>query len=146
MPDHRHDTPLEKRTRKQLEAIRSETLKAAKAIGKSYPNSARGNQILHQLEQRVQQLLQQGRSKQPILPPARRRKQSTELWTDSLPLKFLYSFAIACLFALFGVLFEWWALLIFPVGWAVSQSFLWTVTVPLSLLLLVTLLLSPFGM
>jgi hypothetical protein len=37
-------------------------------------------------------------------------------------------------------------LLIFPIGWAVSQSFFWTITVPLSMLLLVIFILSLFGL
>jgi hypothetical protein len=72
--------------------------------------------------------------------------QSSELWTDSLLLKFLYALSVAGLFCLFGWLYEWWALLLFPVGWAVSQSFLWTITVPISLLLTVILILSLFGL
>jgi hypothetical protein len=150
MPDHRRPTPLEKRTRKHLKAIRSETLKAARAIGQSYPNSAKSDEIIKAHQHRVQQIIGQG-SAQPKRQPVcsvcgKPLPQSTELWTDSLILKFLYSLAVAGLFVLLAFLAEWWALLIFPIGWAVSQSFLWTITVPLSLLLIFILFMSLFGM
>jgi hypothetical protein len=150
MPDHRRNTSLEKRTRQQLKALHAETLKAAKAIGNSYPNSAKSDEILRAHQHRVQQIVGQGRA-QPNRQQAcsicgKPLTQPAELWTDSLPLKFLYALAIACLFGLFGWLFEWWALLIFPVGWAVSQSFLCTISVPFSLLLIFILFMSLFGL
>ena len=143
-------SPPEKRARKQLRAVRQETLKAVKALGKSYPNSAKGDEILRAHKHRAQQIVAPRRAQpnrrqvcricgKPLMQPA-------ELWTDSLPLKFLYALAIACLFGLFGWLFEWWALLIFPIGWAVSQSFLWTISVPLLMLLAFVLFNSLFGL
>jgi hypothetical protein len=140
----------QKRARQQLNALHTETLKAAQEIGKSYPNSAKSDEILRAHQHRVRRIVALRRAQpkhqavcsvcgKPILFEG-------DLWTDSLPLKILYSLAIASLFYLFGWLFEWWALFIFPVGWLVSQSFLWTITVPLTLLLTIILLLSLFGM
>jgi hypothetical protein len=140
----------EKRARQQLKAIRDQTRRTLAAMYQVYPDSNRSNELLHQHQQRVQTIIQPRRMKRPKYVRAcdicgRPTNQSAELWTDSLPLKFLYALAIACLFGLFGVLYEWWALLIFPVGWAVSQSFLWTITVPFSLLLIYILFMSMFG-
>jgi hypothetical protein len=144
---HRKRTPSpEQRVRQQLLDVHREVLKGLRAVDKAYPNSNRADRIRNRHEQQITKIVRQGRGKQATLSPARRQRQSTELWTDSLPLKFTYAFAIACLFALFGILFEFWALLIFPIGWAVSQSFLWTITVPLSMLLLVIFILSLFGL
>jgi hypothetical protein len=150
MADRRRMTAPEKRARQQLKTLHAETLKAAKAIGNSFPNNAKSDEILRAHQHRVQQIVGQERAQpnrqqvcricgKPLTQPA-------ELWTDSLPLKFLYALAITCLFGLFGWLFEWWALLIFPIGWAVSQSFLWTISVPLLMLLTFVLFNSLFGL
>jgi hypothetical protein len=150
MAGRRRISPPEKRARKQLRAVRQETLKAVKALGKSYPNIAKSDEILRAHQHRVKQIVGQERAQpnrqevcsicwKPLMQPA-------ELWTDSLPLKFLYALAIACLFGLFGWLFEWRALLIFPIGWAMSQSFLWTISVPLLMLLTFVLFMSLFGL
>jgi hypothetical protein len=106
----------EKRARQQLHALHAETLKTAKAIGKSYPNSAKSDEILSAYQHRVRRIVAPRRA-QPKHQPVcnicgKPLLQSTELWTDSLPLKCLYSLAITSLFYLFGWLFEWWALLI----------------------------------
>ena len=146
MPHRRHNQSPEQRVLQQLQDVHREVLKGLRAVDKAYPNSNRADRIHNRHEQQITKIVGQGRGKQATLPPARRQRQSTELWTDSLPLKFTYAFAVACLFALFGFLFEFWALLIFPIGWAVSQSFLWTISVPLLLLLAAVLIMSLFGL
>jgi hypothetical protein len=146
MPDQKRTPSPEQRVRQQLQEIQNEVLKGLRAVDKAYPNSNRADRIRNRHEQQITKIVGQGRGKQATLPPARRRKQSTELWTDSLTLKFLYALAISATFVLLAFLAEWWALLLFPVGWAVSQSFLWTITVPISLLLTVILILSLFGL
>ena len=61
MADRRRMSPPEKRARQQLQALRLETLKAVQALGKSYPNSAKGEEILKTHQHRVSQIIQQGR-------------------------------------------------------------------------------------
>src|SRR5687768_16538119 len=106
MTDRRRMTTPEKRASKQLRAVRAETLKAVKAIGKSYPNSTKSDEILRAHQHRVGRIVAPRRAQpkrqavcsvcgKPIL-------YTRDYWTDSLPLKFLYSLAIACLFGLFG--------------------------------------------
>jgi hypothetical protein len=141
----------EKRARQQLKAIRDQTRRTLAAMYQVYPDSNRSNELLHQHQQRVQTIIQPRRMKQPKYVRAcdicgRPTNQSAELWTDSLVIKCLYSLAVAGLFVLLAFLAEWWALFLFPIGWVVSQSFLWTITVPFSLLLIFILFMSMFGM
>jgi hypothetical protein len=148
MPHRRRNQSPEQRVRQQLQDIQKEVLKGLRAVDKANLNSNQDTQILHQHEQRVRRIVAQGRRKpnrQPVCSVCGKPlMQSTKLWTNTLPLKFLYALSVAGLFVLLAFLAEWWSLLLFPVGWVVSQSFLSTISVPLLLLLAAVLIMSLF--
>jgi hypothetical protein len=138
----------QQRARQQLKAARTQTRKTLAAMNQAYPDSTRSDEILHQHEQRVQTILYP-RRKRPTYVRAcdicgRPTNQSAELWTDSMVLKFLWSSFVLGAFCLVGWFFGWWALVVPVVAWIISWSFLYSITVPFVLFIVVLLILIPF--
>jgi hypothetical protein len=66
-------------------------------------------------------------------------------WTDNPGLKLGWAILVAVLLLILYQFIGWWALVVFPVGWLVSLSFFWTITVPSLIALFLLLVLTATG-
>jgi hypothetical protein len=149
MAARRRMSQPEKRARQQLKALHAETLKTAKAIGKSYPDSSRSDGLLHQHQQRVTKILNGGRK--PRQPPkicqvcGKPILQPPTYWTDSLYFKLLWPPGVCAVFMFALYQFGMWGLLVPVVAAVVSLSFWWSTVVPTILFIVVLIVLSALG-
>jgi hypothetical protein len=66
-------------------------------------------------------------------------------WTNYPSVKLVWAMVVAVLFLMLIQLIGWWALFVFPVGWLLSLSFFWTITIPALLLIPLIVLLEVTG-
>jgi hypothetical protein len=140
--------PPEKRAKGQLRDLGKATRDTVKALAK-HPDDRLTGDILHTHKVRVAEIKQQG-----IKPPPKRCRicgrvllgPPSDFWTNKLGLKLLWAVSIAVLFLSLGQFIDWWALVMFPIGWAVSLSFFWTITIPSLLLVFLALVLAFSGL
>jgi hypothetical protein len=100
--------------------------------------------ILHEHKVRVAEITRRG-----ITPPPKRCRVCGKLlpkpignpWSNNPGIGLIWGILLAGL--VFGLLpvIGWWALFVFPGGWLVSQSFLWSIPLPFLILLLCSLFL-----
>ena len=121
----------EQRARQQLRDLRIEVLTSLNAVGKVYPNPDEATRILTGHQQRVGQIIRQGRQ-QPRL--SSRRAGSHVLVRRDLPLviNLLWSLVMITAVILVSWLTGWeaWPIALPLAVWVVVGSFVWTVGVP----------------
>jgi hypothetical protein len=119
----------EHRAQQQLRDLRREVLNSPKAVGKSYPNPDKTARILTGHQQRVRQIIRQGRQ-QPRLSSRWAGRQSA----GDLPLviNLLWSLVMIAIVILVSWLTGWeaWPIALPLAVWVVVRSFVWTVGVP----------------
>jgi hypothetical protein len=147
MPNRR--TPPEERAKQQMSALSTATHRTLKALAK-HPDDHRTQGILdwheHQLDMIVRPKMK------PLPAPVPRCRVcgkplliEEEVWTSDPVLKFLWAVGVTSVFLLVFAFFDWWALFVFPVAWLVSLSFLWSLTIPALLLMVVVVFLGFTG-
>jgi hypothetical protein len=156
MPLRRRTRSLEKQVQQQLAALQTQTQRSLKALDKAYPNRSRSTAILHQHQQRVQNIVQpvkKSRKPRAVYPSreicnvcGKPLYEAVDHWTDSLVLKLLWAVGVTGVFWLIGFFFGWVTVFVPLVAWAVSFSFLWSITVPTVLFLVVLLTISLVGL
>jgi hypothetical protein len=127
-----------KRAKGQLRDLAANSRTTLKQLAK-HPHDNETAHILYRQHERETAIMQRG--KKP--PPARCTVCNKPLpgppvnfWTNNPGLKLGWALLVAVLFLMLGQVIEWWAFVVFPVGWLLSLSFFWTITVPVLLLLL----------
>ena len=140
--------PPERRAKRQLRDLNAATRTTVKALAK-HPNEHVAADILHTHKVRVAEITRRGRKP----PPARCRicgkvlpGPPRDFWTNNPVLKLLWAVCIAVLVVILSQVIDWWALVVFPIGWIISLSFLWTITIPSLLLVFLALVLGFSGM
>jgi hypothetical protein len=140
--------PPEQRAKEQLRDVGKATRQTVKALAK-HPNDNQTGDILHTHKVRIAEITRRG-----IKPPPARCRicgkvlpgPPSDFWTNKLGVKLLWAVCIAVLILSLGQFIEWWALVVFPIGWAVSLSFFWTITIPSLLLVFLALVLGFSGL
>jgi hypothetical protein len=140
--------PPEKRAKGQLRDLGKATRKTVKALSE-HPNDHQTGDILHAHTVRVAEITRRGTKP----PPARCKVcgkllpgPPSDVWTNNPVLKLLWAVCIAVLVVILSQFIDWWALVVFPIGWLVSLSFLWTITIPSLLMVFLALVLGFSGM
>jgi hypothetical protein len=139
--------PPEKRAKGQLQDLGNATRKTVKALSK-HPNDHLTGDILHDHKVRVAEITRRGTKPPPkrchvcgkVLPGPPK-----DFWTNNPVIKLLWAVCIAVLVVSLSQVIDWWALLVFPIGWVVSFSFFWTITIPSLLLVFLALVLGFSG-
>jgi hypothetical protein len=132
--------PPEKRAKGQLRDVGKATRQTVKALAK-HPNDRLAGDILHTHTVRVAEITRRGIKP----PPARCRvcgrvlpKPIGNPWTNNPAIGLLWALLVAGLvFGLIPVI-DWWALVVFPAGWLLSQTFVWSIPVPFLILLVLS--------
>jgi len=140
--------PPEKRAKGQLQDLGKATRKTVKALSK-HPNDHQTGDILHDHTVRVAEIMRRGTK-----PPPKRCRvcgkvlpgPPSDFWTNKLGVKLLWAVCIAVLILILSQVIDWWALVVFPIGWAVSLSFFWTIAIPSLLLVFLALVLGFSGL
>ena len=139
--------PPEKRAKGQLRDLGKATRQTVKELSK-HPNDRLTGDILHTHRVRVAEIMQRG-----IKPPPARcnvcgkrlPKPIGNPWTNNPGIGLLWAFLLAVLVPILLPLIGWWALVVFPVGWLLSQTFVWSIPVPFLILFLLSLFQSLAG-
>jgi hypothetical protein len=124
--------PPEKRAKGQLRDLGNATRKTVKELSK-HPNDHLTGDILHTHTVRVAEITRRG-----IKPaPARCRvcgkllpKPIGNPWTNNPGIGLIWAILLALLVPILLPLIGWWALVVFPVGWLLSQTFVWSIPLP----------------
>ena len=124
--------PPERRAKRQLRDLNAATRTTVKALAK-HPNEHVAADILHTHTVRVAEITRRG-----IKPaPARCRvcgkllpKPIGNPWTNNPGIGLIWAFLLAVLVPILLPLIGWWALVVFPVGWLLSQTFVWSIPLP----------------
>ena len=139
--------PPEKRAKGQLRDLGKATRKTVKELSK-HPNDRLTGDILHTHRVRVAEITQRGIKP----PPARCRVcgkilpgPPKDFWTNNTGIKLLWAVCIAVLIVILSQFIDWWALVVFPIGWIISLSFWWTITIPSLILVCLALVLAFSG-
>ncbi|HZC00187.1 MAG TPA: hypothetical protein VE844_02130 [Gammaproteobacteria bacterium] len=132
--------PPEQRARRQLRDVRNATRDTVKEL-KKHPNDRLTGDILHNHKVRVAEI--QRRGIQP--PPARCNVCGKRLpkpignpWTNNPAFGLLWAILLAVLVPILLPLIGWWALVVFPAGWLLSQTFVWSIPLPFLILLVLS--------
>jgi hypothetical protein len=124
--------PPERRAKRQLRDVGNATRVAVKELTK-HPNDRLTGDILHTHKVRIAEISQRG-----IQPPPERCRICGKVlpgpvgnpWSNKWGIGLLWAILIAVLvLSLFPVL-GWWVLALFPLGWLVSQTFVWSIPLP----------------
>jgi hypothetical protein len=128
--------PPERRAKRQLRDVGNATRKTVKAL-REHPNDHLIGDILHTHTVRVAEITRRGIKP----PPARCRVCGKRLpkpignpWTNNPGIGLIWAILIAFLLVSLFPFIGWWVLGVFPVGWLLSQSFIWTFIVSFLLL------------
>jgi hypothetical protein len=128
--------PPEQRAKTQLRDVGKATRQTVKALAK-HPNDRLTGDILHNHKVRVAEI--QRRGIKP--PPARCRVCGKRLpppvgnpWTNNPGIGLIWALLVAVLVISLLPVIGWWALVIFPIGWVVSQTFVWSIPLPFLIL------------
>jgi hypothetical protein len=139
--------PPEKRAKGQLRDLGKATRDTVKAL-REHPNDRLTGDILHTHTVRVAEITRRG-----IKPPPARCRVCGKLlpkpvgnpWTNNPGIGLIWAFLIAVLVISLLPVIGWWALVIFPVGWLLSQTFVWSIPLPFLILFVLSLFLSLTG-
>jgi hypothetical protein len=132
--------PPQRRAKRQLRDVGNATRETVKQLSK-HPNDRLTGDILHNHKVRVAEIQRRG-----IKPPPERCQICGKLlpkplgnpWSNNAGIGLLWAILLAVLvLSLFPVI-GWWVLALFPLGWLVSQTFVWSI--PLSGVIAVVLL------
>jgi hypothetical protein len=132
----------EKRVAKQVRDLQANTLRTLNALAKR-PTERKTRLLLTAHDQRARQIVNRGQPR-PRPKPAP-YDPFAEVWTSNPYLKLLWSLTVMAVVLLVFAFAEWWALIVFPVGWFVSLNFVYTITVPILLLIGVIVVLGTTG-
>jgi hypothetical protein len=128
--------PPEKRAKGQLRDLGKATRDTIKALSK-HPNDHRTGDILHTHKVRVAEITRRGTKPPPercwicgkVLPgPA------GNPWSNNLGIALIWAIMLAVLVLSLFPFIGWWVLVVFPIGWLVSQSFVWSIPLPVLIL------------
>jgi hypothetical protein len=135
------------RAKGQIKDLRATSRKTMRQLAK-HPHDHRTADILSAQQVREREILARG--KKP--PPARCRVCKNPLpgppvnfWTNDPGLKLGWAIFVTVLVLMLYQFIGWWTLVVFPVGWLVSLSFFWTITVPSLLAFVLLLVLAATG-
>jgi hypothetical protein len=132
--------PPEKRAKGQLRDLGNATRKTVKEL-KQHPNDHLTGDILHTHTVRVAEIARRGTKPAPkrctvcgkLLPGP-----PGNLWTNNPAIKLVWAILIAFLVVILSQFIGWWALVVFPIGWLVSQTFVWSIPLPALFLLVLS--------
>jgi hypothetical protein len=131
--------PPERRAKRQLRDVGRATRQTVKEL-REHPNDRLTGDILHTQTVRVAEITRQG----IIPPPARCQTCGKRLprpignpWSNNQGIALIWAILIAFLVVFLFPFIGWWVLGVFPAGWLLSQSFIWTFIVPFLLLVVV---------
>jgi hypothetical protein len=104
---------------------------------RQHPNDRLTGDILHTHTVRVAEITRRG-----IKPaPARCRvcgkllpKPVGNPWTNNPGIGLIWAILLAVLVPILLPLIGWWALVVFPVDWLLSQTFVWSIPLPMLIL------------
>jgi hypothetical protein len=133
--------PPEHRTKRQLRDVGNATRQTVKELTK-HPNDRLTGDILHTHKVRVAEITRRG-----IKPPPARCRVCGKLlpkpignpWSNKWGIGLIWAVLIAGLVLMLLPLIGWWALALFPLGWLVSQTFVWSMPLPFLILLALSL-------
>jgi hypothetical protein len=120
------------RAKRQVRALRANTRRTLQAVD-THPHDQQTPYILAAYKRREQAIMQWGSK-----PPPKRCRicgkvlpgPPVNFWTNNPGLKLAWAILVAVLILMLFPFIGWWVLLVFPIGWAVSLSFFWTITGP----------------
>jgi hypothetical protein len=139
--------PPERRAKRQLRDVGRATRQTVKAL-REHPNDRLTGDILHTHRVRVAEITRRG-----IIPPPKRCRTCGKLlpkpignpWTNNSGIGLIWALLVAVLVSSLLPVIGWWALVIFPVGWLFSQTFVWSIPLPFLILFVLSLFLSLTG-
>jgi hypothetical protein len=139
--------PPEKCAKGQLRDLGKATRQTVKDL-RQHPNDRLTGDILHTHTVRVAEITRRG-----IKPPPARCTVCGKLlpkpvgnpWTNNPGIGLIWAILIAALVPILLPFIGWWALAIFPVGWLLSQTFVWSIPLPFLILFVLSLFLSLTG-
>jgi hypothetical protein len=124
--------PPERRAKGQLRDLGNATRNTVKALRK-HPSDHQTGDILHKHDVRVAQIMQRGTKPAPARCRIRGKPlpgPAGNVWTNYPSIKLVWAMLISVLVLMLFPFIGWWVLIIFPIGWLVSQSFLWSIPLP----------------
>jgi hypothetical protein len=128
--------PPEKRAKGQLRDVGKATRQTVKALAK-HPTDRQASDILHTHKVQIAEI--QRRGIKP--PPARCRicgmvlpKPVGNPWSNKWGIGLIWAILVAILVIGLIPVIDWWALVVFPAGWLLSQTFVWSMPVPFLIL------------
>jgi hypothetical protein len=135
--------PPEKRAKGQLRDLGNATRKTVTGLSK-HPHDHLTGDILHTHTVRVAEITRRGTKPPPqrcsvcgkLLPGP-----PGNLWTNNAGIALVWAILIAFLVVILSQVIDWWALVVFPIGWLVSQSFVWSIPLPVLIVILLSLFL-----
>jgi hypothetical protein len=135
--------PPEKRAKGQLRDLGNATRKTVTELTK-HPNDHQTGDILHTHTVRVAAITRRGTKPAPqhctvcgkLLPGP-----PGNLWANNPGIALVWAILIAFLVVILSQFIDWWALVVFPIGWLVSQSFVWSIPLPVLIVILLSLFL-----
>jgi hypothetical protein len=135
--------PPEKRAKRQLRDVGNATRQTVKAL-REHPNDHLTGDILHNHKVQVAEITRRGIKP----PPARCRvcgkllpKPAGNPWSNNWGFGLVWAVLVALLLIGLIPFIGWWSLVVFPLGWLVSQTFLWSMPLPFLILLVLSLFL-----
>ena len=139
--------PPEKRAKRQLRDVGKATRQTVKELSK-HPNDRLTGDILHTHRVRAAKITQRG-----IKPPPARCNVCGKLlpkpignpWTNNPAFGLIWAILIAVLVPILLPLIGWWALVVFPAGWLLSQTFVWSIPLPALFASVLLIVLGPTG-
>jgi hypothetical protein len=139
--------PPEQRAKGQLRDVGKATRQTVKALAK-HPEDRLTGDILHNHMVRVAEIQRRG----IIPPPARCRicgklipKPIGNPWTNNPGIGLVWATLLALLALSLLPVIGWWVLGIFPLGWLVSQTFVWSIPVPFIIWFVLLMILAETG-
>jgi hypothetical protein len=132
--------PPEQRAKRQLRDVGKATRQTVKALAK-HPNDHLTGDILHTHKVRVAEIQRRG-----IKPPPARCRVCGKLlpppvgnpWTNKPGFGLIWALLIAVLVPILLPFIGWWALVVFPIGWLLSQTFVWSIPLPFLILIVLS--------
>ena len=131
--------PPAKRAKRQLRDLRTNT-RATLTQLEQHPHDQLTQHILSAHTRRQTAILRRG-----IKPPPKRCgicgtaiPVPSDVWTNNRGIKLLWAFLLAILIVSLLPVIGWWALAVFPVGWLLSQTFVWSIPLPFLILLVLS--------
>jgi hypothetical protein len=132
--------PPEQRAKGQLRDVGKATRQTVKELTK-HPNDRLTGDILHTHTVRVAEIQRRGSKPPPVrcrVCGKRLPKPAGNPWTNNPGIGLIWAILIAVLVPLLLPFIGWWALVIFPIGWVVSQTFVWSIPLPFLILLVLS--------